>query len=172
MNMKRKLLGAVALFAMFSAFEANAQSANLDVSATVPETCIITSADPLAMAFGSVDPVNGSGGGADIVLDALFTYECSVGTAGTVDLGLGLGAGATLAQRFMNGTLAGPNVLGYRLEQVGGADFGSGGAGVAFAGAGFGSTIQTIIRGRLSVAQMQLAQVDTYSDTVTITLTL
>ena len=44
MNMKRKLLGAVALFAMFGALEANAQQTrDLVVTAEVPEVCVINS---------------------------------------------------------------------------------------------------------------------------------
>lgn len=170
MMMKRKLLSAVALLAMFSAFEANAQTANLNVSAEVPEACRIISPDPLLMAFGTVDPIDGSGGGADITLDATFEFECTTGTAGTVDLGLGNGVGATLAERFMQGS--GVNQLGYRLEQVSTADFGSGADGVAFAGSGIGTSIQTVIRGRLNTTQMQAALPDTYTDVVTITLTL
>jgi spore coat protein U-like protein len=170
MEMKRKLLGAVALFAMLAGMEANAQTADLDVSAIVPEACIITSPDPLVMDFGIVDPVNGAGGGADYVLDRNFEFECSVGTAGTVELGLGGGATPTLTERFMQGS--GANELGYRLEQVSGADFGTGADGIAFVGSGFGTTITATIRGVLSVAQMQLAQADTYNDTVLITLTL
>ena len=171
MEMKRKLLGAVALFAMFSAFEASAQTADLQVSAQVPEACIITSPDPLIMDFGVVDPVNGAGGGADYVLDRNFQFECSADTAGTVELNLGLGSGATLTQRIMAG--AGTNTLGYRLEQVGGADFGTGADGIAFTATGFGTTETAIIRGRLSVAQIQAAAVDnTYADTVVITITL
>lgn len=177
MMMKRKLLPAAALLAMLSTIEANAQTANLDVSAEVPEACVITSGATLTMDFGIVDPVNGSGGGADYVLQSTLEYECSVGTTGWVDLGLGNGPGASLAERFMQGTGPGPNLLGYRLEQTDTSDFGTGdpgagGDGVAFAGTGFGSTIQTVIQGRLSVAQMQAAQADTYSDTVTITLVL
>jgi spore coat protein U-like protein len=171
MKFSRKLLGAVTLFAMFSSFEANAQTADLDVAAIVPAACIITSPDPLVMDFLTVDPVNGSGGGADYVLDRNFQYECSVGTAGTVDLNLGVGVGASLTERFMTG--AGTNRLGYRLEKVGGADFGTGAVlGDGFSGSGFGTTLTTVIRGRLTVAQIQLAEADTYADTVTITLTL
>ena len=57
MKLIRKLLGVVALFAMFGTMNANAQTADLDVSAEVPEACIITSSDPLVMAFGTVDPI-------------------------------------------------------------------------------------------------------------------
>lgn len=172
MNVKRKLLNAVALLAMFSAFEANAQSADLDVSAVVPEACLIISPDPLVMDFGTVDPVGGSDGlGADYVLDRDFVFQCSQNTSVTVELDLGNGVLPTLAERFMQGT--GANQLGYRLEQVGGANFGTGADGILFASTGgFGANETATIRGRLTTTHMQAAQVDSYSDQVTITLTL
>jgi len=175
MKMNRKLLGAVALFAMFSAFEANAQETrNLNVTAEVLEACVIDSPATIDMAFGALDAVLGSDGlGADYVLTADFDFHCTADTAVNVELGLGAGAGATLATRIMNG--AGTNTLAYRLETTGGADWGTTAqtAAVPMTATGWATTDTATIQGRITTAQVAAAAVDaTYQDTVLITLTL
>jgi len=79
MDMKRKLLGAVALFAMFAGMEANAQgtSQNINVQADVPNVCVINgSGTALSIDFGTVD-ITGLVDSTDV---ASLTWRCSAGT--------------------------------------------------------------------------------------------
>ena len=79
MEMKRKLLGAVALFAMFAGMEANAQgtSQNINVQADVADVCVINgSATPLSINFGTVDTTTL----VDSTDSATLTWRCSTGT--------------------------------------------------------------------------------------------
>ena len=175
MKMKQILLGAVALFAMFSAMEANAQETrNLNVTAEVLEACVIDSPATIDLAFGQLDAVLGSdGAGADWVVPADFDFHCTAGTVVDIELGLGNGAGASLATRVMQG--AGTNTLAYRLETTGTADWGTIAqvASVQMTATGWGTVDTATIQGRVTTAQAAAAAVDaTYQDTVLITLTL
>ena len=88
MDMKRKLLGAVTLFAMFAGMEANAQgtSQNINVQADVADVCVIdSSGTPLSINFGTVDTTTQ----VDSADSATLTWRCSTGTA--VDIRLDAG---------------------------------------------------------------------------------
>ena len=79
MNLNRKLLGAVALFAMFSAFEANAQSSqNINVTAQVQPTCVINGgASTLDFDFGVIDTTVGADVAQKCNLHlALYFWRC------------------------------------------------------------------------------------------------
>lgn len=176
MNVKWKLLNAVALLAMFSAFEVNAQTANLNVSAEVPEVCQVVTPN-VDMAFGSLDVVSGAPG--DYSLTSSFQFSCSQGTTLDVALDLGLGPAATLAARQMRGTNDVNNVLPYYLERAavdGGGDFGSttgaGGNTVARTASGINSVDSVDIIGTVTLADIQAANADSYADTVVISLVL
>lgn len=169
MEMKRKLLGAVALFAMFSAFEANAQETrNLNVTAEVQESCVITSPATIDMLFGVLDP-NAAG---PHVVTADLDFNCSQGTTVDIELDLGGGAGTSLTTRVMTSPTG--NTLGYRLQTLGTADWGTIAqtASVSMVASGWATTDTATIEGVITQAQVQAAAVDTYSDLVTITLTL
>ena len=170
MKLNRKLLGAVALFAMFGAIEANAQS-NLNVTATVLEGCVIDSPAVINMPFGNLDPATV----ADTVVTADFDFHCTAGT--TVDVELGTGANAPPATYMTNRVMAGAgtNTLLYRLETTGGLDWGTlaDTASVAMIASGWSLTDTATIQGRITQANVQAAAADTtYVDTVLITLTL
>ena len=92
MEMKRKLLGAVALFAMFSAFEANAQSSqNINVTAQVQPTCVINGgAATLDFDFGVIDTAIG----VDVAQSADFTWRCTTGIAVEIELDAGDNVGS------------------------------------------------------------------------------
>lgn len=92
MKMNRKLLGAVALFAMFSAFEANAQSSqSINVTAQVQPTCVINGGGTtLDFDFGIIDTALG----ADVSQSANFTWRCTAGLAVQIELDAGNNVGS------------------------------------------------------------------------------
>jgi spore coat protein U-like protein len=170
MKFNRILLGAAALFAMFSAFEANAQTTdtrNLNVSATVPTVCLIDSAATINMAFNLSDLATR---GADYIVDVTLDWRCSATVPVVVDLG-----GTTATAR----TMAGPNPLKplpYTLTDdvdVLWGDDTNGATSRALTGAGMGIPAQqnTIIRGTIALTDAQAADVGAYSDTVLISFT-
>jgi len=173
MTLRQKLLGAAAVFVMLSVTEANAQqSSNLDVTAEVPEACVIESAASIPMAFGILDVVNGGAGpGGDTLQSASFDWRCSEGTAVTIGLDLGLGTGATVAQRVMTGITT-LDTLPYRLEKTNGSDWSNtaGASPFTTVALGFAFLESTQIDGIITLADSQTAEVDVYTDTVTITL--
>ena len=173
LNLRQKLLGAAAVLVMLSVTEANAQqSSDLAVTAEVPEACIIVSAAVIPMAFGILDVVTGGAGpGGDTLQSANFDWRCSQGTAVTIELGLGTGAGTTLAQRVMTGINT-SDTLPYRLQKTDTSDWGNTASGTAFTAIalGFGTPESTQIDGIITLADSQTAEVDVYTDTVTITL--
>jgi spore coat protein U-like protein len=173
MILRQKLLGAAAVFVMLSVTQANAQqTADLAVTAEVPEACVIDSAAVIPMAFGILDVVvGGAGPGGDTLQSANFDWRCSEGTAVTIGLNLGVGAGATLAKRVMTGTNTG-DTLPYRLQKTDGSDWSDvlGTTPFTAVAAGFGTPDSVQIDGIITLADSQTAEVDTYTDTVTITL--
>jgi len=169
MNMKRKLLGAAALFAMFSTFEANAQQ-NLNVSATVPDVCVITTpgtALNLPFDLSTLDTAV-----ADFTATVDFLWRCSLGNAATINLSSGAGTGADADTRYMTGP---GGTLAYTLTTPGGVAWGDGtngqpGYGVTGAGMAAANEQATPIDGTVALAAAQAATTGTYTDTVVITL--
>ena len=172
MKMKQKLLGAVALFPIFFAIDANAQTADLAVSAEVPEVCEIDSADPLPLSFGTLDVVSGDPG--DYVRTADLVFRCSQGTTVDIALDLGLGPAPTLAARQMRGTDDINNVLPYYLETPANTDWGStvGTNTVNLTAQGINTEDTVTIQGTITLTDIQGANADQYTDTVQITLIL
>lgn len=168
MNMKRILLGAVALFAMFSAFGANAQTTetrNLNVTANVPTVCLIDSGPTIDMTFDLSDLATRA---TDYVVDVTLDWRCSA----TVPVGISLGGTDATAR-----AMAGPgNPLPYTLTDDADLAWGDGSNGEparALTGAGMGLTDQqnTVIRGTIALADAQAADVGAYSDSVLISFT-
>lgn len=170
MKMKQKLLGAVALFAMFGAIEANAQQ-NLNVTATVPQVCVITTpgtALDLPFDLSTLDVAV-----ADFTASVDFLWRCSLGNAATINLSSGAGAGADANTRFMTGpagallpyTIATPAATAWGDGTNGQTGFGVVGAGMALA-----DEQATPIAGTVTLAAAQAAAVGAYVDTVVITL--
>ena len=170
MTLKQKLLGAVAVFAVLSVTEANAQQ-NMDVTATVPSVCVISNvATNLTMAF---DLSGLAAAAADFTATADFLWRCSAGTAATIALNAGLGGGATGITRFMQGP--GGALLAYSLTAPGGGTWGDGpnGApvfGVVGAGMAIAAEQTTTIDGTVTLANAQAANVGAYTDLVLITM--
>lgn len=173
MEMKRKLLGAVALLAMFSVLDANAQQ-NMNVNATVPDVCVIsTPGVDLNMNFdlSTLDVAV-----ADFTATADFLWRCSDGNTATINITSGTGTGANGTVRSMIGPGgAGVDELDYTLTTPAAALWGDGtngqpGLGVTGAGMGPLDEQTTVITGTIALADAQAAAVGAYTDVVTITL--
>lgn len=141
----------------------SAQSANdtMNVTATVNASCSITAND---LDFGVYDPLAGSPDDAATTLD----LRCTNGTAYSITMNAGQGAGATITVRKMT---AGANTLNYSLysDAARTAVWGETGGVNDVAGAGDG-TVQSIdVYGRAPAAQNVAA--GSYSDIVTVTVT-
>jgi len=173
MNVKRKLLHAVALLAMFSALEANAQQ-NMNVNATVPDVCVITTpGTDLNMNFdlSTLDVAV-----ADFTATADFLWRCSDGNAATINITSGNGTDANGTTRSMIGPGGvGVDELDYELRTPASALWGDGtngqpGYGVTGAGMGAADEQTTTITGTILLADAQAAAVGAYTDLVVITL--
>lgn len=170
MNLKQVLACAIVLSAVFSATEAKAQQ-NLNVSATVPDVCVITNpGTALNMAFDLSTLDNPAG---DFTQSVNFLWRCSLNTAATINLSSGAGAGADANTRYMTGP--GGALLAYRLVTPGGVAWGdgtNGQPGYSVTGAGMLPINEqtTPIDGTVTVAAAQAAPVGPYADTVVITL--
>ncbi|MEJ2604106.1 MAG: spore coat U domain-containing protein [Gammaproteobacteria bacterium] len=167
-NLKYGLPALAALFAMLTSVDASAQqSRDLNVTATVPEVCVINSPATISLDFGTLTPTDA----ADEETTANFDYRCSDGTAVTIELDLGGDANATLAERFMTHT-NGTDKLGYLLEKPDSTPWGDTASGTAYTATaqGLGTQDTVEIRGVITAAQKSAAPVGDYSDTVLITL--
>ena len=99
----------IALVGTPTAAQAATATANLSVSATVINNCVINTS---AVAFGNYDPV-GTNAAADLNATGTVTISCTKGSTATI--GLGLGSNASGAVRRM--TDGSGNFLTYELYQ-------------------------------------------------------
>jgi spore coat protein U-like protein len=170
MKLRNLLACATLTFAMLPAMEASAQQ-NLNVSATVPEVCVITTpgtALDLAFDLSTLDTA-----AADFTATVDFLWRCSLNTAATINLDSGGSASADADVRYMTGP--GGVELAYTLTKPGGVAWGDGtngqsGYGVTGAGMLPANEQATAIDGTILLADAQAAPVGTYTDTVVITL--
>lgn len=98
-----------AVIAAPTSVQAATATANLSVTATVINNCVISTA---AVAFGNYDPV-GANAAADLDATGTVTIACTKGSTATI--GLGLGSNASGAVRRM--TDGSGNYLTYELYQ-------------------------------------------------------
>lgn len=161
--MKIKTIVAASALSLVS-FGANAvtKTADLAVSATVIESCEVTTA---AVAFGNYDASSGTAvdntGSVDVI--------CSSGTTYDIGLGVGTGTGATVSTRQMGDGATG--VLNYSLYLDSGRLTNwdnTGGLGVV-SGTGTGSSQSHTVYGRIP-ADQAAAPSGAYSDTVVVTV--
>ena len=171
MNMKRKLLGAVALFAMFSAFEANAQSSqNINVTAQVQPTCVINGgAATLDFDFGVIDTATG----VDVAQSADFTWRCTTGIAVEIELDAGDNVGSDPANARLLEAGAG-NFLEYLLchDVACTQPWGDGTTApdIVTVGAGMGNPALVTIFGVLDGTYAQGAVPGAYQETVVLSM--
>jgi len=172
MNVKRKLLHAVALLAMFSAFEANAQSTqSMDVTATVNDTCVITNVVGLAaFDFGVIDTTSP----ADTTYNGTFEWACNTGTTVEIELDAGDNPGSLPATARQLLHTDGINFLEYRLcqDSLCAIPWGDGvtAADVPAVGTGIGNPQQLTIYGVLDGTVAQSAISGAYQETVVLSL--
>ena len=170
MNLKQVLACAIVLSTVFSVTEAKAQQ-NLNVSATVPDVCVITNP---GTALNLVFDLSGlATATADFTQSVNFLWRCSLNTAATINLNSGLGAGADANTRYMTGP--GNALLAYRLVTPAGVAWGdgtNGQPGYSVTGAGMlpANEQTSPIDGTVRVAAAQAAPVGDYADTVVVTL--
>lgn len=150
----------LAALAVFVAAVGHADTGTLAVSAMVlsKSNCSITSANPLTLAFGDIDPASW----ANATATATATIRCNgKANPATFLLTLGDGNHATgpSARQMQEGSVP-TEFLAYSLT-----------ATPAFATIAKGATQLITISGTITPAQFQNARVGTYSDTVRITLT-
>lgn len=139
-----------------------------NVTANIAASCTVVSAANVA--FGAYDPTSGS----DVDVSANFVHRCTKGTSYTITLSAG---GGTYASRSMASAGVNTDVLTYQLYRDAGYTqvFGDGTAStftVTGSGSGIngaGNNLTTAIYGRLTSGQDVSA--DSYSDTITVTVT-
>lgn len=138
----------------FAAGMAAADTQPLSVTASVMGVCKFNTGQSPVLAFGAINP----SGTLDATGSATVKYRCTNGTAATIT-----SAGVTGA-RTMAGAVAG-NTLAYSLAFTSGAT----GTGTGF-GAG-GTDLSLVLGGTITAAQYNTAKADSYSETVTLTVT-
>jgi spore coat protein U-like protein len=173
MMMKHRLLALLAVFAMFTAMDANAQaSQNINVQATVNPTCVIDgSGTDLSFDFGVVDVT----GGTDSNTSATFTWRCSNGTPVQIELDAGDNAGSApaTARQLVNDGNSGTPINYLLCQDVNCATpWGDGttASDIVTSGTGMGNPATVEIFGILDGATAQNANPGTYTETVVLSL--
>jgi spore coat protein U-like protein len=129
------------------------------VSATVLATCEVIADD---LEFGDYDPVQAS----PLDAETSLSVTCTSGTPYTLGLSLGDGAGASVANRYMQD---GADQLAYILYQNSGRTTLWGESSNTLAGVGDGIADTIDVFGR--VPMQQAAPAGEYEDTITVTVT-
>ena len=153
---------AAAAVAIPGVANAGTATSNLSVTATVNNTCTVSTAP---VAFGSVDLTGGNVDGTGTV-----TVTCTNGASWSAAAGVGTGTGATLASRKMT---AGSNLLNYSLYTTSGYGtvWGDGtGTTGTISNTGTGSAQAFTVYGRIPSGQTSVPA-GSYSDTVQVTVT-
>lgn len=171
MKLNRKLLGAAALLAMFSSFEANAQSSqNINVTAQVQPTCVINGGgSTLDFDFGIVDTSTPT----DVTQSADFTWRCTSGLAVEIELNAGDTTGSVPAVARLLEAGAG-EFLQYLLCFDAGCSnpWGDGTTApdLVTSGSGMGVPVTQTIYGVLNGTFAQAAVPGSYQETVVLSL--
>ncbi|WP_414521126.1 spore coat U domain-containing protein [Umezakia ovalisporum] len=167
---RRFALASAILIAAGSAAPAMAgtSSADLNVIATVPTNCTISTN---SLGFGNYDPI-GTNATTSLTAAGSVTTTCTTGTSATITLGQGINAnaGSTDAVPMRRLKDTGSNYLSYGLYQDSGLGTVWGNtAGTGVSETGNGTARVTNVYGSISGAQNVPA--GSYSDTVVATVT-
>ena len=156
--MSAALLGFLALGLAPVASASNTTITTFNVTATVANICSVTATN---LAFGTV-PATGAQNTSTI------TVTCTPGDAYSV--ALSAGDSGVENGRFMKGVTS-SNHLSYALTETSytGANWGT--TAGAVAGTGNGAAQPLNVYGTITAAQALAAPVDTYNDTITVTVT-
>ncbi len=166
-TLKQALAGSAMVLAMLAMSNVNAQSTqDLDITAEVPEVCIIDAPTDTLMDFGVLDVLPA----VNFTQSANFSWRCSLDTAITIAIDAGLTG--SVDNRIMAGP--GPG-LAYNLytDTTYGLVWGDGTAStviVTETGLGMALVGTSIIEGRILIGDAEVAGVGIYNDTVTITM--
>ena len=165
----RLLLIAAVGFAFSGTANAQAVTQNIDVTAFVPNVCIVDVATTETTMVFDLSGVST----ATLPFDATTTlaWRCSVGFAPAVSIGPG-GSGDQLNRVLLFGAIP----LAYNLytDATFGTIWGDGLGGtstVPFVGLGMAIVGNTVVNGRIPLAAAQAAITGTYIDTVLVTIT-
>lgn len=158
-------LSLVAAGSMITARAADAATvtANLNVTATVIQVCVVSGGN---LAFGNYDPT----AAANVDQVGSFEVACTKGSTG-VTIGLGLGANAAASQRRMTNST---DFLNYEIYKEAARTnvWGNAGAALVSYTPVTTSAAQTFqVFGRIPAAQVTVGVGATYTDTVVITVT-
>ena len=163
---RRFALASAILIAAASATPAMASTAteNLDISATVPESCAIT-AEPIA--FGNYDPIV-THATEPLTTTGTLTVQCTMGTSATILLGQGANAafGSTNSSPYRRLAGDGGGTLDYTISKGGGIWGNTTDTGLSITGMGSSNDISVY----LSIPPGQSVPVGTYTDTVVATV--
>ncbi len=167
--LKLRLLAIAAIgFAFSGAANALAVTQNIDVTAFVPNVCIVDVATTETTMVFDLSGVST----ATLPFDATTTlaWRCSAGFAPAISIGPG-GSGDQLARELLFGAIP----LAYNLftDSGFGTIWGDGGGGtgtVTIAGLGMATIGNTIVYGRIPLAAAQVAVTGIYTDTVLVTI--
>lgn len=167
MTLKQGLLGAAAIFALLSVTESNAQTTqDINVQADVPSICFVDTTTDTQLIF---DLSTLAVAGADFVDTATFRWRCN---SATFDITISAGGSTDQLNRAMSGpggTLAYNLFTDATLTTI----WGDGAAGtgvVQETGQDITTVGQTVIHGRILLADAQNANTGLYNDTVTVTM--
>ena len=166
-TLKQALAGSAMVLAMLAMSNVNALSTqDLDITAEVPEVCIIDVPTDALMDFGVLNVLPA----ANFTQSANFSWRCSFGTAITIAINAGLTG--SVDNRIMAGP--GPG-LAYNLytDTTYGNVWGDGTAStviVTETGLGMALVGTSIIEGRILIGDAEAAGAGIYNDTVTITM--
>ena len=168
--MKSKLLLIAAAGFAFSG-TANAQATqNINVTATVPSVCIFDAATTgTTMAFNLATLATAA---ADFEATTTLAWRCSLGSNAFINIGPG-GSGNAAARamsRVGGGTLA-YNLFTEDTHTNIWADGAGGTVTSNITGLGMGTVGNSIVYGRVVLADAQAATIGDYSDTVLVTFT-
>lgn len=163
---RRFALASAILIAAASATPAMAVTAtgNLDISATVPESCVITT-EPIA--FGDYDPIV-THATEPLTTTGTLTVQCTMGTEATILLGQGANAasGSTNSSPYRRLKDTNGATLSYTISRGGNIWGNTTDTGLSITGMGSSDDIPVY----LSIPPGQSALVGTYTDTVVATV--
>lgn len=131
------------------------------VTATVPDSCVVAAED---LAFGTYDPVSGS----ELDGSSSIDVTCTLGTSYDIGLDEGVGSGATVSARKMT---SGSDLLTYSLYQDVGHNtvWGDTVSSNTVSGTGTGLVQSYTVYGQIPASQV--VPVGSYADTITVTVT-
>jgi spore coat protein U-like protein len=161
------LLPVSALMALSPAAQAVTATTTFQVTASVVKACLVTT--PPTLGFGTYDPNSST----PLTSTTTFNVTCTSGTAYSIGMSAGTGAGATVTSRKMTSASAavGSNTLTYGLYKDASFTTNWDNSVSATGYSGNGAAQPLTVYGRIPVNQYSAAPATDYADTITLTLT-